>query len=166
MTKQEIRLLLRGLHSACPEKESEAIFTKVESLPAFISSRTVLVYWSMPSEVGTLEFIRKWTGSKRIFLPRVCGDRLEICEYSPDRVVEGYRGIMEPSEEASCAYPSDMDIAIVPGLGFDRKCHRLGRGGGFYDRLLPSLRCRCMAVGFSFRWLDELPLDPWDAALK
>ena len=137
-----------------------SVWEQVESLPEFIGAESVLLYWSMPSEVGTHAFARRWYGRKRLYLPRVEGEVLEIREYSPDGLVEGYRGIMEPSPQAPCV--SEVDLAIVPGLAFDAKGGRLGRGGGFYDRLLPSLHCPKVGVCRQGQLVDEVPMQAWD----
>jgi len=116
---------------------------------------------------------------------------LELRKYDPRWLVSGYRGIEEPSVDAPLVVPSDIDLALIPGVAFARwitsgnsvaredsdvisretaitgnsDVWRLGRGGGFYDRLLPRLTCPTVGICFSYRVLDTLPLDPWDAPL-
>ena len=60
-----------------------------------------------------------------------------------------------------------MDWALIPGLAFDMRCYRLGRGGGHYDRLLPRLRAESprWALGFDCQIVPELPIEPHDAQL-
>ncbi len=58
--------------------------------------------------------------------------------------------------------PSSIDLAVVPGVAYDSAANRLGRGGGYYDRLIPQLRCLTVAPAFSFQILDEVPMEPWD----
>lgn len=136
---------------------------------------------------------------------------LELRKYDPRWLVSGYRGIEEPSVDAPLVAPSDIDLALIPGVAFARGVDsgnlasrddfargvdsgsvadgdvfargdsgdishgaadtrnsdvwRLGRGGGFYDRLLPRLTCPTIGICFSYRVLDALPLDPWDVPL-
>ena len=165
MTKQELRKILRSMTPERAVEESEAVFGKVEALPSFRMAKSVLLYWSIPSELPTHSFIAKWYGKKEIYLPKVAGERLELRRYSPETMVEGYRGIMEPGPEAACIEPSKIDFAVIPGLGFDRQCRRLGRGGGFYDRLIPELECPKVAVSFDCRIVPEVPVEKWDAAV-
>lgn len=58
--------------------------------------------------------------------------------------------------------PSSIDFAVVPGVAYDRAANRLGRGGGYYDRLISQLRCITVAPAFSFQIFDEVPMEPWD----
>lgn len=150
------------MRSSIADKAADiSIWQQLESLKEFKDAASVLAYWSMPSEVSTHLFICRWYGKKRIFLPRVAGDVLEIREYDPDKMVEGYRGIMEPSKEAVTA--TEVDLAIVPGMAFDASGNRLGRGGGFYDRLLPLLHCPKVGVCRSHQFVEEVPVQPWDS---
>ena len=146
--------------------ESEAIWRQVEESEEFRNASTVLLYMAIPGEVPTREFIDKWSGRKRIVIPKVNGEELDLYEYDPSRLQEGYKGIQEPSEDAKKVCPEEIDLALVPGVAFTGEGSRLGRGKGFYDRLLPHLKCPCAGVGFSFRWIDEIPSDPWDVSLQ
>ena len=124
------------------------------------------LYMDIPGEVPTGDFIRKWYSTKRIVIPRVNGEQLDLCEYDPQKIQEGYKGILEPAAEATIVNPEEIELALVPGVAFTHSGARLGRGKGFYDRLLPKLKCPCIGIGFSFRWVDEIPTDPWDAPLS
>ena len=137
-----------------------SIWEQLEALPQFKEADSVLLYWSMPSEVDTHSFLERWYGRKRLYLPRVAGEVLEIREYMPEDLQEGYRGIMEPSSQATQV--SEVDLAVVPGMAFDAKGNRLGRGGGFYDRLLPSLTCPKVGVCRMEQLVDEVPVQEWD----
>ena len=170
MTKNDIRALMRSREKEFSggQSESAEIWAKVESLPVFGEARTVLVYMAIPGEVPTSGFIEKWRGSKRIAIPLVEGDNLILCEYDPAHLKAGYKGIPEPDETAERISPEEIDLALVPGVAFaikDGKMWRMGRGKGFYDRLLPRLRCPKAGIFFSYRLVDSLPLDPWDQPL-
>ncbi len=170
MTKQEIRseMRLRQKDFAASGKEmteAAAIWAKVENLPEFISAGTVLLYMSIEGEVPASRFIEKWHTTKRILIPKVAGDDLLLFEYDPDRLTEGYRGIPEPSEDAVQAKYPEVDLAIVPGVAFTRSGIRLGRGKGFYDRLLPHLACPKAGICFSYRIIPDIPTDFWDITL-
>lgn len=170
MTKQEIRseMKLRGREFAASGKENSEvpdIWAKIESLPEFGNAGTVLLYMDIEGEVPTINFIDRWRSSKRILIPKVVGNGLRLYEYAPDKLTEGYRGIAEPSEDAVPASCSEVDLAIVPGVAFTRSGIRLGRGKGFYDRLLPQLACPKIGICFSYRILPDIPSDPWDFPL-
>jgi 5-formyltetrahydrofolate cyclo-ligase len=67
---------------------------------------------------------------------------------------------MEPSQDAPVA--EKIDLVIVPGMAFDSKGNRLGRGGGFYDRLLPTLSCPKVGVCRNHQFVEEVPVQSWD----
>ena len=99
----------------------------------------MLFYHSLPDEVDTHDFIRKWSGLKRILLPVVRGNDLDLKPYTgDDRLTEGAFHINEPTGTAFTDYAA-IDLAVIPGVAFDRWGNRLGRGKGYYDRLLPRI---------------------------
>ena len=150
-------------------QESARIFADIEKDPRFISAGCVLLYMSIPGEVQTAAFIDKWYKKKRLVLPKVCGGSLVLFEYNPNHIKEGYRGILEPTLNADPISDEQIDLVIVPGVAFskepDGRVLRLGRGGGYYDKLLPRLSCPMFGVGYPFRLLDSVPCDPWDISL-
>ena len=164
-TKQTIRRQVKDLLKSGGGTDSSRPLCCLEQHPLFLAAQTVLLYWSMPEEVDTHALIRKWSERKRIVLPRVCGEELELRLYDPERMVPGYRGILEPAEDALPVPDAEIDLAIVPGLAFDRAGHRLGRGKGYYDRLLPRLHCPKLGLAFPCQVLDEVPIEAHDVAL-
>ena len=169
--KKAIRARMKELEkeflaSGRAEEETALIWKSVASDDAFIKAGTVLIYMDIRGEVPTGSFMEQWKGSKRFAIPRVNGERLDLCIYDPSRLREGYRQIPEPSDDAECIDPSEVDFALIPGVAFTREGARLGRGKGFYDRLLPCLNCPCSGIGYSFRWIDGIPCDPWDFPLN
>lgn len=170
MTKKELRSLMRKRAAEMTEAESsvwsDAIWRKVEELPQFRNAKCILLYMSIPGEVETQKIIEKWSKSRKIALPLVCGETLELRRYDALHLQKGYKDILEPSPEAEAVAADEIDLAVIPGMAFSRrpdgKVIRLGRGGGFYDRLLPQLGCPVFGVAFSFRITDTVPSDPWD----
>lgn len=147
-------------------ENAAALWLKVEALPQFQSASTVMAYSSLDDEVPTIDFINKWCSSKRIALPLVVGEDMVLKLYEPSRLRAGYRGIMEPYADAPEINPSEVDFALVPGVAFDMKGGRLGRGKGFYDRFLPRLGCPTAGVAFRAQIVDSVPTDPWDVPLS
>lgn len=168
MDKKELRNHIKELKAAFGDAElqSALVWSRIESLPEFQSADTVLIYHSLPDELDTHAFIERWYGHKHIVLPLVQGDDLLLKEYSPEKLVPGYKGILEPSVESDDVNASAIDFAIVPGVAFDSECRRLGRGRGFYDRLLPSLDCPCAGVCYDFQIVDEVPVNERDQHLS
>lgn len=163
MDKKELRRQIRSFPG--PFEGSERVMEKIETISGFLDSDIVLLYCSIPGEVETLAFIRKWAETKTIALPRVAGDNLEIREYRPDCLVAGYRGILEPSDEAPLLDASKIGFAVIPGVAFDPEGHRLGRGKGYYDRLLPSLDCPKAGVAFDHQLVARVPVEDHDISM-
>lgn len=140
--------------------QADAVFRKIESMPEFKRAETVLMYWSMPDELPTHEFIKKWSGSKIILLPVVKGDRMTVRKFtSEEDLKSGQWKTMEPSlpHRSSIA-----DLVIVPGIAFDSKKQRLGRGGGYYDRYFKHKNVHKWGIGFNFQLFETIPSASFD----
>jgi 5-formyltetrahydrofolate cyclo-ligase len=142
---------------------SAPLLAALESHPAFGAASTVLLYHSLPDEVDTHAFVRKWWRAKRLLLPVVVGADLELREYKGEESMAlGRFGIEEPVGKAFTDY-GGIDLAVVPGVAFDRRGNRLGRGRGYYDRLLPSLPSTYkIGICFPFQLVEEVPAEPFD----
>lgn len=122
-----------------------------------------MLYHSLKDEVDTHAFIRKWSREKRILLPVVVGDDLELRLYTgPEDLTVGAYGIEEPTGALFTDYAA-IDLIVVPGVAFDRDGNRLGRGKGYYDRLLPRIPSAYkIGICFPFQVVDEVPAEPFD----
>ncbi len=165
--KKELRKLIKEKKKTfSPENaiiDSEIIFNHVESLPQFIQAKVILAYWSMPDEVSTHHFVQKWAAEKKMVLPMVVGETLELRAFNglQNLVANESFGIHEPKTE-ELVNPKDVDFAIIPGIAFDKKGNRLGRGKGFYDRFLKQTNAYKVAVGYDFQIIDEVPVSSLD----
>lgn len=159
-TKQFIRQSIRTIKASYSRAELEALsvslLQQLEQHPAFVEACTVLLYHSLPDEVDTHGFIDRWCGQKEIILPTVVGDDLELHRYTgPDCLTLGSYGILEPSGELFTDFDR-ITLAVIPGMAFDQRGNRLGRGKGYYDRLLPRLASAYkLGLCFPFQLLDE-----------
>lgn len=167
MTKKEIRKIMKARIASMSETEraglSCALFAKVEAMPEFKKARRVLAYWSLPDEPNSHEILSRWMAQKEILLPAVVGDDLELRRYAgDDDLAVGAFNIKEPVGEIFTDFDK-VDLVIVPGLAFDAAGYRLGRGKGYYDRLLPRLKS-AVTLGFCFpcQFEECLPHDEWD----
>jgi len=102
-------------------------------------------------------------GQIRVAVPTVVPPGL--AEIRADTTLcHGPRGVRQP--EAIVPVPvGAVDLWIVPGVAFGRDGSRLGRGGGYYDRLLAQARGTVVGIAFDFQIFDRLPVDPWDRAV-
>ena len=108
-------------------------------------------------------------GQSRLFLPKIEGEHLSIYKVNDlehETVLHPW-GFREPKAElCEKVSLSEIDLILVPGLGFDQKKHRLGQGRGFYDRLLKRGSQPCWGVGFKEQLLPEIPFLEHDCALS
>nr|WP_309600984.1 5-formyltetrahydrofolate cyclo-ligase [Bacteroides faecis] len=169
--KKELRKLMASLKiqhesSTLQKLQSAKILAALEAHPAFRAATTVLLYHSLKDEVDTHAFIRKWSNEKRILLPVVVGDDLELRLYTgPEDMATGTYGIEEPVGETFTDYAS-INFIAVPGVAFDRKGNRLGRGKGYYDRLLPRIPAAYKAgICFPFQVVEEVPAETFDICM-
>lgn len=171
MDKKNLRKYIRTVKSTVPFCEkldrSIHIMQKVEQLPAFVDAKIVLLYWSMDDEVQTHAFVEKWYQSKTILLPCVDGDNLLLRQfYGKDTMRSGEQfGIDEPVGDIFSNLDK-IDMIVVPGVAFDSKKNRMGRGRGFYDRLLKSTPNACkVGVAFDFQIVSSVPVDVFDVKM-
>ena len=145
---------------------SEEICSRVLASAWWQEASTLLLYYPLADEVDVRTLIREaFGGGKHVLLPVCVGDELELRIYEGESsLAKGSFGIMEPTGRlfAPEHYP-DIQLAIIPGMAFDKTGHRLGRGKGYYDRLLPKLtKARRQGICFPFQLLDEVPADTHD----
>ena len=123
----------------------------------------MLLYHSLPDEVDTHGLVRRWSGQKRILLPVVKGEDLELKLYTGDNhLTQGAFRIDEPTGPAFTDYAA-IDLAVIPGVAFDRRGNRLGRGKGYYDRLLPRIpTANTLGLCFPCQLVDQIPTEAHD----
>lgn len=167
MGKTELRKIVRRLKAemgsdakASAEVQATA---RLLHLPEFVGARTVLAYHALPDELSTTQLLAAAHG-KQLFLPRVNGDNLEIVAYNPATLSRGAYGIQEPLGDATVGIDS-IDAVIVPAMAYDRSGNRLGRGRGYYDRLLAGARCRKIGFVYDCQIVDCVPSDQFDVAV-
>lgn len=168
MEKHEIRRKIKGMREMLTQLEkataAEEVFGRLEKTAAFLLSDRILMYHSLPDELSTHRFLEKWGSRKHFYLPRVNGVNLDILPYDQSRLEIGSFHIEEPTGEDTVD-PTEIELIVVPAVAYDRRGNRLGRGKGFYDRLLAETRAAKIGVGYDFQLLDELPAEPHDVPM-
>ena len=142
-------------------EQSEKILAQLEQHPDFVKAERVMLFSALPDEVQTQAFLEKWHLKKQIILPTVVGDDIIPVAYEKDTdFAVGDFNILEPQNEP---YKGDFDLIVVPGVAFDHKGNRLGRGRGYYDRFLcQHLSVKRIGICFDFQLVDEIPTEPFD----
>lgn len=165
--RKEIRALKQNYSLDQKKEMSLPILESLEKLPEFINAKTVMLYWSMKDEVFTHEFVCKWAKQKRVILPCVIGETLDLkVFYGKENMVEGETyGILEPDGPVFMK-EDELDLILIPGIAFDSNNNRMGRGKAFYDRLLQSLSAFKVGICFDFQMLDDVPVDEHDIKMN
>ncbi len=167
MTKDELRKWIRSekkkITLAEKQQRSKAIWQHLEKNDKFLSASVVLLYWSMDDEVYTHEFVQKWAAQKTLLLPVVDGDNLRIKPFTgiENMMISEQFGIGEPMGDDFDDL-SKIDVIIVPGVAFDKKRNRMGRGRGYYDKLLSTNNAYKIGVGFDFQIQEAVPVEQFD----
>lgn len=166
--KKQLRRLMRQKKSELTAHDATtsvaAAFAEIEQMEAFLKSKVVLAYWSLPDEISTHEFVQKWWQVKKMVLPVMLGEALELRQFMGVSTLSGNNsfGVMEPIS-GEIVQPSRVDFAIIPGVAFDRAGNRIGRGKGFYDRLMPQLAgATKVGVGYGFQLVEAVPTSSFD----
>ncbi len=168
--KQTFRKEVKARLSSLPLRErqarSRAAAELLLGLPAFRDARCILGYMAMETECDpAFALAAAKEMRKRIVYPKCLPER-QLGLYLPlseDALTPGAYGILEP-EPSRCEEiaAEEIDLIILPGLAFGKDMTRLGRGAGYYDRLLS--RIRAVKVGFAFdvQLFDTVPVEKWD----
>ena len=163
--RKEIGEKRAALNIQWVENASAKIVQQFQSLDVFQSSETVAVYKAIGGEVN-LEpmFEICWALNKRTVIPvfNITDRVYEMAEISSATAfVTGNYGIQEPVNPKILDIRA-IDLIAVPGVGFDRSGNRLGRGGGYYDRMLEPFSGSAVGICFDFQVLDKIPIDIHD----
>ena len=166
-TKAELRKLvktrIKNMTEEEKKKESEDVMMKLENTQQFKSAKTILLFHSLPDEVCTHELIEKYASKKKILLPVIDGEKWHIREYKGD-LKTGEYNIQEPTGVNYYDYGS-IDLVVVPGVCFDKDKGRVGRGKGYYDRILNEIKAFKIGICFDCQLLSKVPAEEWDVKM-
>jgi 5-formyltetrahydrofolate cyclo-ligase len=176
--KSELRKALiaarDGMNAALRDRASQLIMKKIAADPACLAARAVMAYCSFGSELDTRTFLEATLAAgKMLVLPRV--DRASkslklyrVTDLTSD-LQAGKWGILEPKpEDERRVEIGSVDFVLVPGVGFDAQCNRLGYGAGFYDQLFGAAQSagvklpRRVAGTFDCQIADVIPVSAHD----
>lgn len=168
--RAEIRRRKAGYTPAELAAMSRQICDSILDDGVFWASHYILLYSPLPDEVDVTPLISAaFNAGKTVLLPVVDGENLVLKRFSGfNYLTTGAYNILEPIGEI---YPISeyhkIDLAVIPGMSFDAHRHRLGRGKGYYDRLLPHLtNAFKLGVCFDFQYLDNIPSEEWDVRME
>jgi len=166
LTKAQIRskilLRLKTQKEEDRNRKSKLVTDKLLRNKVFKKAKIVMFYIAFGGEVNTDEMIREAQKTGKLICVPVCRKDRETMQPAilKDHVklIKGPYGVLEPATQAKVS-PQDLDLVIVPGVAFDKKGNRLGRGKGCYDRFLCSLSEKTRSIGLAFDF-QIFPLVP------
>lgn len=168
------RLMIEARQALSPEERRARSLQAQRVLldsPLWDRVQWVLLYLPIRGEVETSLLVERGLAQgKRILLPRVeqASRHLWLHRWTgdPGELTLGAYGIQEPRADLPLVPPEEVELAMLPGVAFDRQGYRLGYGGGYYDRALPGMsRAVRLGLAFSLQVVEELVAEPHDARL-
>ena len=147
---------------------SQAIQSRALALPIYCAADSVALYSPIQNEVETRAICdNALAGGKKVFYPKFTANRSPGFAriHSPTELIVGRFGFLEPAGTDSMSSDGyDKLIVFVPGVAFDPCGHRLGRGGGWYDRVLCELDDHAVFIGLAYQrqMVEHLPTEKWD----
>lgn len=166
MDKKALRRQISEQKKALSEAQiaefSQDLLEQLVCHPMYRQASAIYGYLSYNQEVRTEPILRRaQADGKRIAVPKVFGEEMRFLWLEDwSQIAEGYCGIPEPVEGEIADDPTAL--VLMPGLAFDPQGHRLGYGGGFYDRFLAKEPHPTLALCYGFQLLDFLETEPHD----
>jgi 5-formyltetrahydrofolate cyclo-ligase len=164
--RAEVRARRREMSAREVAATSADICERLLQLDLWKNAGTVCAYLSLGNEVATHELVSASLGGKTILVPRsheggvMTWHRLHEWE----ALAPGMYGILEPPPESPPVEPRPH-LVLVPGLAFDRQGHRLGHGGGYYDRFLAQVGGAKVALAYAWQIYGRIPREGHDVRM-
>lgn len=167
--KQALRGRMKALRAQMTAQErlaaQEALCRQIEAYEPYRRAGTVMAYMAYGTEPGLTPAIeRALSAGRRIALPRCGADGRMSARLiaGMDDLAPGAYGIMEPKQDCPLALPQEIGLILVPGLAFDRRGGRLGKGAGYYDRFMAQTTALRVGVLYGAELTDEVPMQAHD----
>lgn len=158
-----IKERLKAMTACEMERQSAAACRRAVNSSAFQSAKTILVYSAMPGECDPAYIAEQARRrGKAVAYPKCENGTLGLYLAEPGQLKAGAYGIYEPDESCERIQAGCVDFAVIPGLAFDLDGGRLGRGGGYYDRLLGNMQAVKLGLCFNEQLLDRVPMAAHD----
>lgn len=164
--RTELKALAPGTRAAA----SADLCARLNASSAWQNARAVLLFFPVASEPDISPLLADALAHGKVLaLPRFNGatnayETVRVCDLARELVVGPFQ-VREPVAACPVVALNRLDLALVPGLGFDARGHRLGRGKGHYDRLLAGFTGMKIGVAFDFQIVADVPREPHDIAL-
>jgi len=166
--RKRCRQLRAALGDETRARASQSICERLENWMIFRQSQTILTYMPIKGEVDLTSLLDRHP-EKYWVLPRIIPEenhRMVFHAYDAGRLVRHPFGMAEPAADLPAVPPGAIQLALVPGLAFDRHGWRLGYGGGYFDRFLQKFAGVSVGVVFGALLLDAIPHSQLDVAMQ
>jgi 5-formyltetrahydrofolate cyclo-ligase len=174
LAKQVLRQQMLDRWNAVPpreiERDSESLCEQLRGQRVWHEARIILAFHPMPGEADLRPLLAAAASlGKTLALPRWnparrCYEAVQLGEFSD--LAPGHFGILEPPPDSPIIELMMLDLVLVPGLAYDPKGRRLGRGKGYFDRILEPVRGHKCGVAFAWQVLAEVPTEPHDVCVN
>ena len=171
--KHELRQQVRAMISDLPDEyiaaSDNGLFQGVTALSEFLGAQTVMLYYSVGREPGTLRIAETALALGKTVAFPYCylGGRMEArAVQSLDELVPAMLKIPAPQNASASLTPDEIDLIIVPALTYDSEGFRLGYGGGYYDRYLSGIRAVTVGLARERLLYERLPREEHDIPVK
>lgn len=166
--RSEVRAAERALSPRYRASSNAGINARLLALPEFAIAQTVFAFVGTAREIDTRSFLAETLcRGKRLCVPLCTGPGImelrRIASF--DDLAPGAYGIPEPKADCPAVPLDEIDFAVIPCVSCDREGHRLGQGGGFYDRFLAAYRGPAYLVCRERLLRSEIPMEPHDAII-
>ena len=168
--RNEFRKRLDELTASEKADAATLVRSRLVQIDQYCDAEVVGIYSAIEWEIDLIPLLNGGRESgKRFAFPRWCAESNQyefVGVEASYQLVRGRYGILEPEGSCQRLDRGRLDFVVIPGLAFSQNGARLGRGRGFYDRLLENCRALLCGVCYDFQLLDELPQDPWDKVMN
>ena len=177
LLRREVKARLASVDADTVATASREACTRFITLPVFAAANQIMLYMPLGHELDPTPIsIECERLAKGLWLPRTNWESRQMSvakapssstQAPNSSLITTRHGLREPSPAAATADPATLDLILVPGLAFDPRGGRLGRGAGFYDRFLADLRhaggkATFVALALDEQILESVPMDRHD----
>jgi len=169
--RRELKNCMLSITSQLRNEKSRKACQNLISTPQFQNASTVMMFLSLPDEVDTSESIlHAWQLGKTVAVPKVSWRHKHMIPVQINSLETGIStessGLKNPTSGIPVAF-EEIDLVVTPGLGFDRKGNRLGRGGSYYDRFFANEELKALRCGFGFaeQLIEKVPTEEHDESV-
>ena len=177
--RKHMREQRRGLSQTIHQWSSKKLALRLQRMPAYKKAKNIAFYLPSDGEISLAFLINlAWSTHKTCYLPVIkSNNKMEFARFSRgDKLTCNKYNIREPQKKSVRIPIKNVDLVLLPLVAFDNKCHRLGMGGGYYDRILHFKRKFnrrnkyitpiLIGVAYDFQRCEAIPTETWDIAVN